>query len=255
MKITASALLLQKKIFQGVVGMFIGILGALIFLSGLAVLLITFVQKIMRTPQLLPKKISLSMIAIGVVLFFVGVVGSEGPDVKSDSSSEASSQSENIESQIAVESESESSLPEKIESQVAVESESESIAPQVMTATDWVKTHENENIDAIIADYNALTDETLKSEVDEQIADKDSTMFGKTVVVTGTAIEFYEGYDGFDKGSFIVLTDAGNRVRVAARTPNEALDIGEIVKVKGLLAMWLSHSEEYYVREASVFIK
>ena len=236
--------------------MFIGILGALLFLSGLAVLLITFVQKIMKKPQLLPKKIPLSMVAIGVVLFFVGIVGSEGEDVKSDSSAEASSQSEEIESQVAVESESESSSqPENIESQATIESEPESTVSEILTAADWVKTHENENIDAIIADYNALTDETLKSEVDEQIADKDSTMFGKTVVVTGTAIEFYEGYDGFDKGSFIVLTDAGNRVRVAARTPNEALDIGERVEVNGLLAMWLSHSEEYYVREASVFIK
>ena len=236
--------------------MFIGILGALLFLSGLAVLLITFVQKIMKTPQLLPKKISLSMIAIGVVLFFVGVVGSEGEDAKSDSSSEASSQSEKIESQVAVDSESEaSSQPEKIESQVSIESESESTAPEIMTAADWVKTHENENIDIIIADYNSLADETLKSEVDEQIANKNTTMFGKTIEVTGTAIEFYEGYDGFDKGSFIVMTDAGNRVRIAARTPNEALDIGERVEVTGSLAMSLSQSEEYYVREASVFIK
>ena len=86
--------------------MFIGILGALLFLSGLAVLLITFVQKIMKKPQLLPKKISLSMVAIGIVLFFVGVIRSGGEDVKSDSSSEASSQSEKIESQAAVESES-----------------------------------------------------------------------------------------------------------------------------------------------------
>ena len=234
--------------------MFIGILGALLFLSGLAVLLITFVQKIMKKPQLLPKKISLSMVAIGIVLFFVGVIRSGGEDVKSDSSSEASSQSEKIESQAAVESES-SSQPEKIESQVAVESEAESTEPEVMTAADWVKTHENENIDTIIADYNSLADETIKSEVDEQIANKDSTMFGKTVVVTGTAIEFYKGYDGFDKGSFIVMTDAGNRIRIAARTPNEALDIGEKVEVKGLLAMSLSQSEEYYIREASVFIK
>lgn len=256
MIITASTLLLQKKLFQGVVGMFIGILGALLFLSGLAVLLITFVQKIMKKPQLLPKKISLSMVAIGIVLFFVGVAGSGREDVKSDSSSEASSQSEKIESQVAVESGSESSSqPEKLESQVAVESEAESTEPEVMTAADWVKIHENENIDTIIADYNSLVDEAIKSEVDEQIANKNTTMFGKTVVVTGTAIEFYEGYDGFDKGSFIVLTDAGNRVRVAARTPNEALDIGERVEVKGLLAMWLSHSEEYYVREASMSIK
>ena len=57
--------------------MFIGILGALLFLSGLAVLLITFVQKIMKKPQLLPKKISLSMVAIGIILFFVGVTGLE----------------------------------------------------------------------------------------------------------------------------------------------------------------------------------
>ena len=50
------------------------------------------------------------------------------------------------------------------------------------------------------------------------------------------------------------MTDGGSRVRVAAKSPNEALDIGEKVEVKGLLAMPLL-SEDMLVREASVYIQ
>lgn len=139
----------------------------------------------------------------------------------------------------------ESSLVESLESSSEIE---------VMAASDFVDDHKGENIDMIIADFSVLTDEALKTQLNEQVEDSDTTMFGKKVEVTGTAVEFLEGANGMSKGSFIVMTDGGNRVRVAARTPNEALDIGEKVEVKGTLAMPLM-SADMLVREASVYIQ
>ena len=130
----------------------------------------------------------------------------------------------------------------------------ESLEPEAITAADFVKDHKRENIDTIIADFNELTDENVKAQLNEQVADSDTSLFGKAVEVTGTAVEFVEGADGMSKGSFIVMTDGGSRVRVAAKSPNEALDIGEKVEVKGLLAMPLL-SEDMLVREASVYIQ
>ena len=148
-------------------------------------------------------------------------------------------------------SDSEEQATESASESALVESSSEI---EVMTAADFVDDHEGENIDMIIADFNALTDEAMKTQLNEQIADSDTTMFGKKVEVTGTAVEFVEGSDGMSKGSFIVLTDGGNRVRIAARTPNEALDIDEKVEVTGLLGMPLQ-SDDILVREASVYIQ
>lgn len=142
----------------------------------------------------------------------------------------------------------------------AVESIAESIAvevssePEVMTAEDWVSDHAGENIDAILVDWSSLTDEALKAQVDEQIADSDTTMYGKRVEVAGTAVEFLEGANGFDKSSILVATDGGNQVRVAARIPNDALDIGEKVEVTGTLALPLGGGE-LYVREATIMIQ
>ena len=130
----------------------------------------------------------------------------------------------------------------------------ESLEPEAITAADFVKDHKRENIDTIIADFNELTDENVKAQLNEQVADSDTSLFGKAVEVTGTAVEFVEGADAMSKGSFIVMTDGGSRVRVAAKSPNEALDIGEKVEVKGLLAMPLL-SEDMLVREASVYIQ
>lgn len=148
-------------------------------------------------------------------------------------------------------SDSEEQATESASESALVESSSEI---EVMTAADFVDEHEGENIDMIIADFNALTDEAMKTQLNEQIADSDTTLFGKKVEVTGTAVEFVEGSDGMSKGSFIVLTDAGNRVRIAARTPNEALDIDEKVEVTGLLGMPIQ-SDDILVREASVYIQ
>ena len=130
----------------------------------------------------------------------------------------------------------------------------ESSEPEAITAAGFVKDHKRENIDTIIAGFNALTDETVKAQLNEQVADSDTSLFGKAVEVTGTAVEFVEGADGMSKGSFIVMTDGGSRVRIAAKSPNEALDIGEKVEVKGLLATPLL-SEDMLVREASVYIQ
>lgn len=148
-------------------------------------------------------------------------------------------------------SDSEEQATESASESALVESSSEI---EVMTAADFVDEHEGENIDMIIADFNALTDEAMKTQLNEQIADSDTTMFGKKVEVTGTAVEFVEGSDGMSKGSFIVMTDGGNRVRIAARTPNEALDIDEKVEVTGLLGMPIQ-SDDILVREASVYIQ
>ena len=148
-------------------------------------------------------------------------------------------------------SDSEEQATESASESALVESSSEI---EVMTAADFVDEHEGENIDMIIADFNALTDEAMKTQLNEQIADSDTTMFGKKVEVNGTAVEFVEGSDGMSKGSFIVMTDGGKRVRIAARTPNEALDINEKVEVTGLLGMPLQ-SDDILVREASVYIQ
>ena len=208
--------------------MFIGIIGALLFLAGLAVAVINLVRKIAKKEPLLPKKIVLLMVGVGFVMFASGIAGDDDPEVAS------SSQSEIVESK--------------------AEAESESIEPEAMTAEKWVDEHEKENLDNILADYNALNDETIKSAVNEQVADSDTTMFGKKVEVTGTTVEFVEGSDGMSKGSFIVMTDGGNRVRIAARTPNDALDIGEKVEVTGMLGLPLG-VDELYVREAVVMIQ
>jgi len=142
-------------------------------------------------------------------------------------------------------------VAESIAESVPVEVSSE---PEVMTAEDWVSDHTGENIDTILADWSALTDETLKAQVDEQIADSDTTIYDKRVEVTGTAVEFLEGANGFDKSSILVATDGGNQVRVAARIPNDALDIGEKVEVTGTLALPLGGGE-LYVREATIMIQ
>lgn len=126
---------------------------------------------------------------------------------------------------------------------------------ETVTAVEWVKEHEGKNIDKVIADFEALTDATMKEEIGTQVADEETSFYGKEVVVTGTATEFAEGSNGYDKGSFVVETDGGNSVRVSASSPNDALDIGEKVEVTGSLAIPLGKTTNYFVREASVYIQ
>lgn len=206
--------------------MFIGILGILLFLSSIVWLLISsFKRKGLKKP--------LITLVIGFVLFIVGV--------STDTDTNGNTKNDSVAS--------ESSSEIKNDDDVVEESKK---AP---TAKEWVKDHKDENIDLIISDFNTIDDESLKEDLVQSVADSDTTMFDKKVEVTGTAIEFVEGFDGFDKGSFIVETNDGNNVRIAAKTPNEALDIGEKVEVKGVLATPLNSTEEYLVREASVYIQ
>lgn len=206
--------------------MLLGILGILLFLISVAWLFISlFKRKGVKQP--------LIALVIGFVLFIVGV--------SIDTDDDESTGKEAVTS--------ESSTESKKNDDVTEESKKEP------TAKEWVKDHKGENIDLIISDFNTIDDEPLKEELIQPVADSNTTMFDKKVEVTGIAIEFVEGSDGFDKGSFIVETNDGNNVRIAAKTPNEALDIGEKVEVKGVLATPLNSSEEYLVREASVYIQ
>lgn len=72
--------------------MFVGILGALLFVGGLGILILSFVQQLMKKPLLLPKKISASIAAVGIVLFFVGAL--DGSDTEAKNSSDTSAQTE-----------------------------------------------------------------------------------------------------------------------------------------------------------------
>ncbi len=53
--------------------MFIGILGALLFMVALALLLIGLIQKVMKKPQLLATKKSIAMVVVGIVMFVYGL--------------------------------------------------------------------------------------------------------------------------------------------------------------------------------------
>lgn len=72
--------------------MFVGILGALLFVGGLSILILGFVQQLMKKPLLLPKKISASIAAVGIILFFVGAL--DGSDTEAKNSSDTSAQTE-----------------------------------------------------------------------------------------------------------------------------------------------------------------
>lgn len=119
----------------------------------------------------------------------------------------------------------------------------------------WVKNHENKNIDQVIQDYQNVEDDKFADQLTAQVANKKTSMYRKNVVATGFADEFYEGYRGFSKGSFYMTTDDGNKVRVSAKRSNEALDLGEKVEVTGKITSPLSKNDEYFLRDASVYIK
>ncbi len=121
-------------------------------------------------------------------------------------------------------------------------------------ATNFVDKYEGKNIDDIYKAYKDLSDDNKKM-VTEFVNEKDSTLFGKEVIVTGTVVEWYEGQNGFDKSSFYVLTDNNLLVRVSSKGPNPALDLTEKVELYALLASPLDDIEKIYVRDASVYIK
>jgi len=72
--------------------MFLGIVGALLFLVGTGVLILGFIQQLLKKPLLLPKKISAAVATVGVVLFFVGALS--GSDAEAENSSETTAQAE-----------------------------------------------------------------------------------------------------------------------------------------------------------------
>lgn len=154
--------------------------------------------------------------------------------------------SENTESESAADTE---------ETETTEDTATETEETEEVTAEYFVESHKRDNLDNILSDYNALTDESIKETLAQPIADSSETLFGKEVVVHGKVLEWHEGSEGLSKGSFIVETDAGNRVRINAKSPNEALDLNETVElVNGTLASPIN-AEELYVREVSVYIE
>lgn len=153
---------------------------------------------------------------------------------------------------------------EVVESSVESSSEIESVATieesvsesseELPPADKFVMDHYKQEIDGILSDYHALTDESIKAQLNEQVSDSYSTMFNQFVLATGIATEWSEGSDGYGVDSFILQTNEGHRVRVSAITGNDALDLGETVTVGGFLASPLA-ADELFIREASVQIQ
>ena len=227
-----------------------------------------FIQKV---PDIKKMIASIALTIVSLILIAINVFGSDSSSEnttteytppKSTATAELKTSSvKNSEEQAKQESEEqESTSPEpepepKPEPEPASEPASEPTPePELVSAVTWVEEHENGNIDTVISDFNLLTDDSLKSQLGERLTMTDTTMWEKTVELKGTVVEFVEGSRGYTKGSFVMVTDDGNTVRIAAPIPNEGVDIGEKVEVKGSFATSLGQSSEYYVREASVYI-
>ncbi|RFE01121.1 hypothetical protein [Streptococcus parauberis] len=126
---------------------------------------------------------------------------------------------------------------------------------KAITAKEFVSEHENKNIDSIISDFNNIKDSKIKKQLTAAVANKDTSLFGKETIVKGKVIEWANGNDALSKGSFIVETKGGNKIRISAKSPNDALDLGENVEVLyGTIATPIN-GEDILVREASVYIK
>jgi len=225
--------------------MLLGILGILLFLVSVVWLVVSLISR-------KGAKKPLISIVTGLVFFIIGIATSTDAEENTESDTTISEQVTTSENDIVVE---ESAKEENNEIDTESKEKETAATEKELTAKEWVKSQKNKNIDLVIKEYNLLKSEDIKNEVNEQAKDKETTMFGKDIEITGTAIEFLEGSNGFDKSSFIVETNDGNKVRISAKTPNEALDVGEKVEIKGSLASSLDNSDEYYVREASVYIK
>lgn len=123
----------------------------------------------------------------------------------------------------------------------------------------WVKEHTHSDLDSIIDDYNAIEDISIKERISERVAGSDTTMFDKSVTVTGVVDEFVEGKNGFSKASFMMTSENGHKIRISAKGKgNDALDIGKIAVITGKIIYPLLTStgeSEYFIREAHVTIK
>lgn len=110
--------------------MFIGILGALLFVGGSGILILGFVQQLMKKPLVLPKKISASIVAVGIVLFFVGALS--GSDTEAKNSNDNSPQTEAAASESAEKRASAESVADAEikagEEEIAAEKEAKALA-------------------------------------------------------------------------------------------------------------------------------
>lgn len=140
--------------------------------------------------------------------------------------------------------------PKEGTTQTTSEQKKESISSEK-----WVKQHTGKDFDKIIADFNTLKEETQKNEINAQVADDKKSMFGKKVNAVGEVTEFLEGFNGLDGSSFMMTTQSDNKVRVSLKNANNALDVGETVEVNGLLASPLTNPENFFIREATGYIK
>lgn len=221
-----------------------------------------FIQKVPDIKKLIA---SIALTVVSLILIIINVFGSDSSSEntttkytppKSTAIAELKTSSvKNSELQAKQESgEQESKSPEDTSEHASVPVSEQAPEPELVSAVTWVEEHENGNIDTVIADFNLLTDDSIKIQLGEIITKTDTTMWEKTVWLKGTVVEFVEGYRGYSKGSFVMVTDGGNTVRIAALIPNEDVDIGEKVEVKGLFATSLGQSSENFVREASVYM-
>lgn len=219
-----------------------------------------FIQKV---PDIKKMIASIALTIVSLILIVINVFGSDSSSEnrtteytppKSTATAELKTSSvKTSEEQAKQESEEQESTSPEPASEQASEPEP-TPEPELVSAVTWVEEHENGNIDTVISDFNLLTDDSLKSQLGERLTKTDTTMWEKTVELIGTVVEFVEGSRGYTKGSFVMVTDGGNTVRIAAPIPNEDIDIGEKIEVKGAFATSLGQSSEYYVREASVDI-
>lgn len=118
--------------------MFLGIVGFLLFIAGLGVLILGFVQQVMKKPLLVDRKNSIIITVVGIFLFFVGALS--GSDAEAENSNQNATQneaaiSESAEKRAAAESvadaeikAAEESMAAEKEAKAAAESQAEADA-------------------------------------------------------------------------------------------------------------------------------
>lgn len=211
-----------------------------------------FIQKV---PDIKKMIASIALTIVSLILIVINVFGSDSSSENRTTEYTPPKSTATAELKTSSVKTSEEQAKQESEEQESTSPEPEPTPePELVSAVTWVEEHENGNIDTVISDFNLLTDDSLKSQLGERLTKTDTTMWEKTVELKGTVVEFVEGSRGYTKGSFVMVTDGGNTVRIAAPIPNEDVDIGEKIEVKGAFATSLGQDSEYYVREASVDI-
>lgn len=128
------------------------------------------------------------------------------------------------------------------------------LAPEQKLAVDFVNENKSKNIDEVIANYSGVESDAKKL-IDENILDKETSLFMKKIKASGKVVEFVKGNDGYNKGSFIMITDGGHKIKVHADPINEALDLTEKVEIEGKLASPISNLDNLFIRDSLVIIK